>query len=76
MPYTLSDGSVILLGVVDWLTPKGNRIFGTGIEPDTTVAMPQGALPLDPFYFDTMTGAQIKSSGDAQLLKAIELLKR
>ena len=76
MPFTLSDGSVILLGVTDWLTPNGDRIFGVGIQPDTTVAMPQGAVPLDPFYFDTMTQAKIQSSGDAQLLKAIELLSR
>jgi carboxyl-terminal processing protease len=76
MPFPLSDGSVILLGVVDWLTPDGNRIFGVGIAPDTTVAMPTGALPLDPFYFDTTTAAQFKASGDAQLQKAVELLSQ
>jgi carboxyl-terminal processing protease len=75
-PFPLKDGSVILLGVVDWLTPKGNRIFGEGITPDTQVALPLGAVPLDPFYFDTMTRTQFDDSGDAQLQKAVELLTR
>ncbi len=76
LPFTLSDGSVLLLGVVDWLTPDGNRIFGVGIAPDTEVAMAQGVFPLDPFYFETMTKSQLEDAGDAQLQKAIEVLQK
>jgi carboxyl-terminal processing protease len=76
LPFPLSDGSVILLGVRDWLTPDGKRIFGVGISPDYSVALPQGALPLDPYHFDKMTKAQLDASGDAQLLKAVDLLSK
>ncbi len=74
MPFQLSDGSVLLLGVSDWLTPKGNRIFGAGIAPDTMVAMPTGALPFDPYDLPVTSAVQLEASGDAQLLKAVELL--
>ena len=76
LPFTLSDGSVLLLGVVDWLTPNGNRIFGVGIAPDMEVAMAQGVFPLDPFYFDAMTKSQFENASDAQLQKAIEVLQK
>jgi carboxyl-terminal processing protease len=76
LPFTLSDGSVLMLGVVDWLTPNGNRIFGVGITPDTEAAMAQGVFPLDPFYFETMTQSQFEDASDAQLQKAIEVLQK
>ena len=38
--YTLSDGSAIRLGVLEWLTPTGQTIFGKGITPDYVVSLP------------------------------------
>jgi carboxyl-terminal processing protease len=73
--FTLSDGSVILLGTAYWLTPNGHRIFGVGITPDEKVAMPSGVFPLDPAQLATMTAAQFDSSGDAELLAAVNDLK-
>src|SRR5262249_52496784 len=32
-PYTLSDGSAILLATSEWLTPDGRRIWHEGITP-------------------------------------------
>jgi carboxyl-terminal processing protease len=73
--FTLSDGSVILLGTAYWLTPNGHRIFGVGITPDEKVAMPTGVFPIDPAVLTTMTSAQLSSSGDAELLAAVNDLK-
>ena len=73
-PFTLSDGSVVLLGTSDWLTPLGHRIFGKGITPDQTVALPTGATPIDPIDLTGMTVAKLQSSGDAELLAALKAL--
>ena len=35
--FGLSDGSAILLGVTNWLTPNGNLIKGQGVTPDLEV---------------------------------------
>ena len=71
-PFFLSDGSVVLLGTSDWLTPSGHRIFGVGITPDQTVALPSGAAPIDPTDLGAMTPTQLQSSGDAELLAALK----
>ena len=73
-PYKLSDGSVLLLGVADWLTPAGHRIFGKGITPDQSVALATGGQAIDPIELGTMTVPQLQSSGDAQLLAAMKAL--
>ncbi len=73
-PFPLSDGSVLLLGVRDWLTPDGHRIFGVGIKPDKVVSLPVGGQPLDPSSFPKMSLATIQASGDAQLIEAIKEL--
>lgn len=44
--FELDDGSAILLGVAEWLTPNGDFIRETGIEPD--VKVPQGDETLTP----------------------------
>lgn len=72
--FPLSDGSAIYLGVQDWLTPSGKRIFGNGITPNQVVAMPAGALPTDPTDLASMTPAQVQASKDADLLAALKLL--
>ncbi len=72
--FQLSDGSVIILGTKYWLTPAGHKIFGVGITPDQAVAMPNGALPIDPSALGSMTTAQLNSSGDAELLAAVHSL--
>ncbi len=69
--FTLSDGSSILLGVAEWLTPNGDFIRETGIDPDIEVKLGEDAEPVTP------AGAKDKSaeeilSGDAQLRRAFE----
>jgi carboxyl-terminal processing protease len=69
--FPLSDGSVIILGTAWWLTPNGHRIFGVGIKPDEIVQMPAGALPIYPTDLPSMSTSAFNSSGDTQLLAAV-----
>lgn len=73
-PYTLQDGSELLLGVKQWLTPKGRLIRNQGIQPDEVVELPLGADLLTPTLVREMTLAEIRASQDTQLQKALELL--
>src|SRR5207248_7288470 len=41
-PFGLSDGSAVLLAVMEWLTPNGRQIWHTGISPDVEVALHEG----------------------------------
>lgn len=75
-PFSLSDGSVLLLGTAQWLTPSGREIWKHGIVPDERVPMPAGATHLTPAKMKGMTPEQLGSSGDAQLLKAVALLSK
>ena len=46
--FELDDGSSILLGVAQWLTPNGDFIRETGIEPDVKAAQQEGDEPAFP----------------------------
>jgi len=72
--YRLSDGSEVRIGVAEWLTPKGRQIWHHGIQPDAAVTLPTGASPVTPSSLGDMSVSSLGASGDAQLLKAIELL--
>jgi carboxyl-terminal processing protease len=74
--FNLSDGSALLLATEEWLTPDGRVIWHQGIVPDVQVALPQGTSPLLPQAEAGMTEAQMQNSGDAQLLRALELLEQ
>lgn len=75
--FPLSDGSAILLGTQEWLTPKGKFIRGNGIVPDITVPLNSNAVILTPNTENAtnMTEQQILSSGDNQLNAAIHYLE-
>ncbi|MDA8188455.1 MAG: S41 family peptidase [Dehalococcoidales bacterium] len=70
--YHLSDGSAILLGTEEWLTPGGRQIWHHGITPDVVVALPADAAPLTPGEESGLTPAQLQASKDAQLLRALK----
>lgn len=72
--FSLSDGSALLLATEEWLTPEGRLIWHQGIAPDVRVNLPQGTHPLLPQAEAGMTWEQIRGSGDAQLLRALDLL--
>ncbi len=72
--YHLSDGSAILLGTEEWLTPNGRQIWHNGIAPDIQVSLADGATPLTPEQETNMTADQLQQSKDDQLLRAIKYL--
>jgi carboxyl-terminal processing protease len=74
--YNLTDGSELVLGVSEWLTPSGKSIWHTGLTPDTVVSLATGVAPLLPEAITGMTQAQLQASGDTQLLDAINLLQQ
>ena len=73
--YPLSDGSAILLGVAEWLTPNGDSIRGTGIEPDIKVELEEGQEPNTPNETEGFTREEIFEE-DAQLERAFEILRQ
>jgi len=73
-PFDLSDGSTLLLGVSQWLTPQGRLIRQKGIEPDIAVSLPADARILFPGVIKDMTKAEIMKSQDTQMLRALEEL--
>jgi carboxyl-terminal processing protease len=73
--YTLSDGSALRLGTLDWLTPNGASVFRVGLQPDEVVALTPGAAALQPSDLIGMTASDLGSSGDLPLERAVDLLE-
>ena len=57
---SLSEGSELKITIADWLTPKGERITGKGLEPDIKIEI---------------TEKDYQEEKDPQLDKAIEIVK-
>jgi carboxyl-terminal processing protease len=72
-PYRLSDGSRLLLGTEQWLTPDGRVIRGQGIAPDEIVLLPDDVAPLTPAEAAELPAATLREGDDAQLGRALEL---
>ncbi len=72
--YTLSDGSAILLGIAEWLTPNGDFIRGSGIEPDVEVSLKEGQEPRTPEKTRDLSKEEVFKE-DAQLERAYEVLQ-
>ena len=73
--FTLKDGSALLVGTVEWLTRDGRQIWKQGIEPDITLASDPAGKIVPPSDLSKLGADGLAKSGDAPLLKAIELLK-
>ncbi len=73
--FNLSDGSALSIGVERWLTRDGRPIWHEGLEPDVKVALPDNTTPVVPDTLKDMTAAQLAATKDAQLLKALDVLK-
>jgi carboxyl-terminal processing protease len=71
--FILRDGSSILLGVAEWLTPDGDFIRETGIEPDVKVPLEDGAEQITPDGARDLSKEQILGR-DAQLRAAYKNL--
>jgi carboxyl-terminal processing protease len=80
--FDLPDGSQMVLGVQQFLTPNKRQFKpGTGLEPNVSVALPDGSFPLSPLVLQelNLTEADVLAgktfSNDTQLVKAIDLIK-
>ena len=75
--FPLSDGSALLLGTREWLTPDGHFIRNQGITPNMTVTLNANVIPTEPNDENEghLTEQQILSSGDTQLAAAIHYLE-
>lgn len=71
--FELDDGSAILLGVAEWLTPDGDFIRETGIEPDVKVPPDEGDEPVSPTDLGDLSREEAFER-DAQLRAAYEEL--
>jgi carboxyl-terminal processing protease len=65
-PFTLSDGSVVRLGVTNWLTPKQNLIKGEGIKPDISLAQDVSITMVDNYALEDVTLNDVIKQGDKQ----------
>ena len=74
--FSLTDGSAIMLATQEWLTPNGQSFWHKGIDPQIQVALPTNVAPLTPNQIKSLTAAQLSSSQDLQLIKAIDLLSQ
>ena len=74
--FSLSDGSAIMLATQEWLTPNGQSFWHKGIDPQIQVTLPTDVAPLTPSQIKGMTAAQLQSSQDLQLMKAVGLLAK
>lgn len=66
-PFTLSDGSVLRLGVTNWLTPDKNLIKGEGVAPNSRVEQDPAVRMIDAFELErSATLSEVLSRGDRQ----------
>lgn len=76
VPFTLSDGSLIRLGVTNWLTPNLRLIKGQGIEPDVMVSQGADVTKVDAEALREAAEQQPFASDDLQFDAALMLLER
>ncbi len=74
-PYQLSDGSVLRLGVTNWLTPDQSLLKDEGVSPDVPITLQSAIAPLDSFALEEMTAEDLKSIEDPQFKSALFLLR-
>ena len=72
--FTLSDGSALRIGVLEWLTPDGELVFRVGLTPDEVVELEEGAAALEPSDLLGMNASDVGASGDRPLRRALDLL--
>lgn len=72
--FTLEDGSAMLLGIAEWLTPDGDFIRDSGIKPGTIVKLGEETDPLTPAGAKDLSRKEILDR-DAQVKRAFESLK-
>lgn len=77
--FDLPDGSALLLGIQEFLTPAGHFIRNGGIQPDMQVALPSSSTQETTPLIENernQTAAQALASGDTQFVAAYTFLEQ
>src|SRR5262249_62370168 len=77
--FPLPDGSALLLGIREFLTPNGTFIREGGIQPDIQVAMPNNSTPENTPLIEeehNQTEAQALQSKDTQFIPGYQDLQQ
>lgn len=70
--FPLHDGSAVVLGIAQWLTPNGDEIWHKGVKPDVTVDLAADVDPLRPVDDEVIGTRDLTRSQDQQLITAFE----
>ncbi|MFN8483964.1 MAG: S41 family peptidase [Anaerolineae bacterium] len=73
--FKLSDGSALLLGTGEWLTPGGRMIRRQGIEPDIHAELPANIALLTPASAAKLSAAELRATSDTQLLAGLQVVE-
>jgi carboxyl-terminal processing protease len=73
-PFTLSDGSVLRLGVTNWLTPKRNLIKGQGVQPDTLVEQEASVEMISQLLLEELSDSEVRLHEDEQFQAGLRIL--
>jgi carboxyl-terminal processing protease len=74
-PFSLSDGSVLRLGVTNWLTPNQNLIKGQGVKPDIPIEQEATVELINDVSLRELTSQQVRTHPDRQFQTALLLLQ-
>ena len=73
-PFSLDDGSIVLLGTALWLEPDGDQIWKHGVDPDEEVILPDTGEQIRPSQSNTISSSTLQESSDSQLQAAFEAI--
>jgi carboxyl-terminal processing protease len=73
-PFSLSDGSVLRLGVTNWLTPNQELIKGQGVQPDLVVDQEGSVKLVDSLELAEASAADVRIHADLQFQAALSWL--
>ncbi|MFN8474540.1 MAG: S41 family peptidase [Anaerolineae bacterium] len=73
--FKLSDGSALLLGTGEWLTPGGRMIRRQGIEPDVASPLPADSVQVTPLSAAKLSSAELRATSDTQLLSGLQIVE-
>ncbi len=73
-PFSLSDGSLLRLGVTNWLTPGYTLIKGHGIQPDVKVEQEATVEMISSVLLEGIDEGEMRIHEDRQFLAALRML--
>lgn len=73
-PFSLSDGSVLRLGVTNWLTPEYNLIKGEGIQPDIPIEQNASIEMISAQLLEELEVKEVRLHEDRQFQTAMLML--